>query len=106
MNRPKKVQHIFAELADTLGHTMPKHELLECAALIANAYEEPIKNTAYLSEGRTPFCELPVNQVIEQWPWELMTAEYWAKSEIEYGVEDDYFGHVTQDFKLQQLTAA
>jgi len=106
MNRSKKVQHIFAELADTLGHTMPKHELLECAALIVNAYEDPIKNTAYLSEGRTPLCELPVNQVIGQWPWELMTDDYSAKSEIDSALEDDYFGHVTQDFQFQQLIAA
>ena len=103
MNRSKKVRHIFAELAETLGHTMPKHELLECAALIVNAYEEPIKKMAYLSEGRTPSCELPVNQVIEQWPWELMAEDYLAKSEIDNALEDDYFGHVIQNFQLQQL---
>jgi hypothetical protein len=103
MNRSTKVRHIFTELAETLGHTMPKHELLECAALIVKAYDEPIKNTAYLSEGRTPLCELPVNQVIEQWPWELMTEDYCARSEIDDALEDDYFDHVTQDFQLQQL---
>ena len=106
MNRSKRIQHIFAELARTLGHTRPKHELLECAGLIVSAHEEPIKNTTYLSDGRTPLCELPVNQVIEQWPWELMTDHYLAASEIDGALEDDYFDHIPEDFQWQQVHAA
>jgi len=106
MKRSKKIQHIFAELVGTLGRTMPKHELLECAALIVRAYEEPLKNTSYLSDGRTPMCELPVNQVIEQWPWELMTDHYLATSEIDGTLEDDYFGHIPEDYQWQQMIAA
>ena len=106
MNRSKKVQNIFLELVNTLGDKMPMHELLECAGLIVNAYEDPIRDVAYFSDGRTPLCELPVNQVIEQWPWELMTEDYFAMSEIDGVLDDDYFDHVTEDHRLQQLIAA
>ena len=106
MNRSKKVRHIFAELVDTLGHSMSKHELLECASLIASAYEDPIKQTAFLSEGRTPLCELPVNQVIDQWPWELVRDDYLNMSEIDDATADDYCGHISDEYHWQQLLAA
>jgi len=106
MNRSKKIQHIFAELVDTLGHTMTKHELLECASLIVSAYEDPITQTAFLSEGRTPLCELPVNQVIECWPWELVTDDYKTMSGFHEGIEDDYLGHMSHEAHLQQMLAA
>jgi hypothetical protein len=85
---------------------MPKHELLECASLIASAYENPIKQHAFLSEGRTPLCELPVNQVIKQWPWELVTENYSTRSGIDKYAEDSYFGHISSDFQWQQLITA
>ena len=106
MNKSNKVQNIFVELINALGHTMPMHELLECAGLIVNAYEDPIKDIAYFSEGRTPLCELPVNQVIEQWPWEILTSDYLAMSEIDGALNDDYFDHVTEDHQLHRLMAA
>ena len=106
MNRSKKVRHIFAELVNTLGHTMSKHELLECASLIVSAYEDPIRQSAFLSEGRTPLCELPVNHVIEQWSWELVSDDYLTMSELNGAPADDYLSHVSQEYQWQQLLAA
>lgn len=106
MNKSKKVRYIFAELVATLGDTIPAHELLECAALITEVCENPLNNGgAYFHEGKTPLCELPVNQVIETWGWELVESDYKCITDQGGEHQDDYMTHVTTDSKWQELLA-
>ena len=65
MTKPAMIRQIFAELRNTLGPETPAYELLECASLIAEANDNPLNGGgAFLSDGKTSLCELPVNQVI------------------------------------------
>jgi|MDTF01.1.fsa_nt_gb hypothetical protein len=106
MNKSQKVRHVFSELADVLGSTMSKQELLECASLITEACDNPLKNNAFFHEGKTPLCELPVNQVIDTWSWELVDDDYKAYQQNDVELQDDYMMHIPNDIKWQQLLSA
>jgi hypothetical protein len=49
------------------------------------------------SEGRTPFEELPLDQLYERWPWKLVCQEV--------RVEDDYAGREDPTSIINQLCA-
>ena len=105
MTKPAMIRQIFAELRNTLGPETPSYELLECAALIVDANEDPLKGGgAYLPDGKTSFCELPVNQVIGTWGWKLVEYDY--RSTSDYERQDDYMAHVPTEFRWQELLAA
>lgn len=94
MNKPQQVRQIYAELQSVYGGEIPAHELLECASLIADAAEDSIRpsgNTAHL--GRTPFSELPVNEVMERWSWRIVSQEYAA--------DDDFGPQIPQEVLLE-----
>ena len=98
MNKPKKVRQVFAELQRVYGGDIAAHELLECASLIAEASEDSILDTKVgFRRGPTPFSELPVDIVMEQWSWRVVNQEY------EGG--DDFMPHVPQDVLLEQVLA-
>jgi hypothetical protein len=103
MNKSQKVRYVFTELAEVFGDTMTKQELLECASLMTEACDNPLKGSAFFHEGKTPLCELPVNQVIDTWPWELVDYDYKASQDHDAELQDDYMMHVSLDFKWQQL---
>ncbi|EEB78523.1 hypothetical protein GPB2148_1419 [marine gamma proteobacterium HTCC2148] len=94
MNKPKKVRQIYAELQRVYGGEIPTHELLECASLIADASEDSISSSPKTAfHGRTPFSELPVNEVMERWSWRIVGQEYSA--------EDDFGPHMSQEALLE-----
>ena len=107
MTKPAMIRQVFAELRDTLGAETPAHELLECAALLVEANENPLNGgAAYLSNGKTSLCELPVNQVISTWGWELVDGDYNLMGACGNEHQDDYMTHVPKEFILQELLAA
>lgn len=95
MNKPSKVRKIYAELKSVFGEEMPAHELLECAALIANASEDSIKPVAKTTfDGRAPFIELPVDEVMEMWSWRIVSQEFVG--------EDDFGPDIPEEFLFEQ----
>tara|TARA_R110002072_G_scaffold242519_3_gene401277 strand:- start:126 stop:431 length:306 start_codon:yes stop_codon:yes gene_type:complete len=98
MNKPKKVRQIYAELLHVYGGEIPTHELLECASLIADASEDSISpSPRTLHNGRTPFSELPVNEVMERWSWRIVSQDYPST--------DDYISQVAQDVLIEHTLA-
>ena len=107
MTKPAMIRQIFAELRNTLGPETPAYELLECASLIAEANDNPLNGgAAFLSDGKASFCELPVNQVIGTWGWELVEHDYRSASTYDNECQDDYMAHVPTEFIWQELLAA
>jgi hypothetical protein len=107
MTKPAMIRQIFAELRNTLGPETPTYELLECASLIADANDNPLnRGAAFLSDGKSPFCELPVDQVIGTLAWELVEHDYRSTSAYGNENQDDYMAHVPQEFVWEQLLAA
>jgi|TARA_B110001469_G_C9491500_1_gene245946 hypothetical protein len=106
MNNSLKVRHVYAELRATLGKTMPEHELLECASLIIEACDNPLKDVCYFHDGKTPLCELPVHQVIGTWPWELVDSEFKSLTHHDFDIQDDYMAHVPIEIQWQELLSA
>ena len=95
MNKPKKVREIFAELQRVYAEEIPATELLECASLIADASDGSIMSGVKTGfNGRSPFSELPVNEVIENWGWRVVCQEY--------AVEDDFDVNVPLEELLDQ----
>lgn len=83
MNRPQKVKRIYIELRRSLGPEAEPSELLECAAMLVNISDKQVGTPrSATNEGRTPFEELPLDQLYERWPWKLVCQEVL--------VEDDY----------------
>jgi hypothetical protein len=98
MNKPNKVRQIYAELQSVYGGEIPARELLECASLIAEATEDSILETQVsLHVGRTPFAELPVDEVMTNWSWRVVNQEY------EGG--DDFMPQITQEMLLEHVLA-
>ncbi len=98
MNKPNKVRQIFAELQRVYAGDIPAHELLECASLIAEASEDSIRETRVsLHAGRTPFAELPVDEVMAKWSWRVVNQEY--------GGGDDFMPQVSQEVLFEQALA-
>ena len=79
MNRSKKLRRVYAELKSALGNDLSSQELLDCAAMMVDASEDSIFEPSLSSHtGRTPFSELPVNDVIENYGWKVMNREcFW-----------------------------
>ena len=95
MNKPTKVRRIYAELKSVYGKEMPAHEILECATLIADASADSIRPTRnFVHQGHTPFSELPVDEVIEHWSWQVVSQEFVS--------EDDFGPDIPEEFLLQQ----
>ena len=87
MNRPQKVKQVYIELRQALGQAAEPSELLECAAMLVSISEKQVGvPRCGTDEGRTPFEELPLDQLYERWPWRLVCQEV--------RVEDDYEGEV------------
>ena len=98
MNKPKKVRQIYAELQRVYGGDISAHELLECASLLADASEDSISSGGVtLHNGRTPFSELPVTEVMERWSWRIVSQDY-----VE---NDDYMPHMAQDVLIDHALA-
>lgn len=98
MNKPKKVREVFAELQRVYGGDIASHDLLECASLIVEATEDSIMETRVtLRNGRTPFAELPIDEVMTNWGWRVVNQEY------EGG--DDFMPQVTQEMLLDHVLA-
>ena len=98
MNKPKQVRQIYAELQRVYGGDIAAHDLLECASLIVEATEDSILETQVsLHAGRTPFAELPVDEVMTNWSWRVVNQEY------EGG--DDFMPQVTQEMLLNHALA-
>jgi hypothetical protein len=98
MNKPKKIRQIYAELQRVYGGDIPALELLECAALFVSATEDSIMPAPKTGmHGRTPFVELPVHEVIEQWGWRIVCQEYFE--------EDDFEVQIPQGLLIEQTLA-
>ena len=107
MTKPAMIRQIFIELRHSLGNETSTSDLLELASLIADTNEpEVFAGGAYLSDGRTALCDLPIHQVMETWPWEVVSDEFKSMNTYYSNREDDYMGHVPQDFLYQELLAA
>ena len=83
MNRPQKVKRIYIELRRAVGPLAKPSELLECAAMLVSISEKQVGiPRCATNEGRTPFEELPLDQLYARHPWKLVSQEV--------RVEDDY----------------
>ena len=83
MNRPQKVKQVYAELRRTLGPAAKPSELLECAATLVSISEKQVGvPRCATNEGRTPFEELPLDQLYTRYPWKLVCQEV--------RIDDDY----------------
>ena len=96
MNRPQKVRRIYGELRRALGTVAEPSELLECAAMLVSISEKQVGvPRCATNEGRTPFEELPLDQLYERWPWKVVCQEV--------RVEDDYEGREDPSSIINQL---
>ena len=90
MNRPQKVKEIYVELRRALGPEAKPSELLECAAMLVSISEKQVGlPRCSTSEGRTPFEELPLDQLYSRWPWRLVSQEYRVEDEYEVREEPE-----------------
>ena len=98
MQKPQKIREIYAELKSACGGVMSPGELLECASLIVSASEDTLyEPKVELRTGRVPFSELPLDQVIENYPWKVVSREMvW---------EDDFMPHVPRQVLIDQCLA-
>lgn len=98
MNRSKKLRSVYAELKQTLGNSLSPEELLECALLMVDASEDSIYEPNMNNRpGRTPFSELPVNHVIENYGWLVVNREQlW---------EDDFAPQLTDEMRIEACIA-
>ena len=104
MNRPRKIRIVFAELSQVIGNIMSQTELLECASLMVEACDDTLTGGGvYLHDGRPALCELPVYEVIDKWPWELVRDEYIAPSTHDMCSSDDYMDHIPFEYKFQEM---
>ena len=88
MNRPQKVKKVYIELRRVLGPTAEPSELLECAAMLVSVSEKQVGVPRCATNGgRTPFEELPLDQLYERWPWKLVCQE--VRVEDDYAVRED-----------------
>jgi hypothetical protein len=95
MKKPEKVREIYAELKSVYGVAMTSRELLECASLMVQASEDSLyEPKTDFRVGRSPFSELPVNMIIENWSWKVMNREMiW---------DDDYIPHEPQSVMIER----
>jgi hypothetical protein len=95
MQKTRKVREIYAELKSACGEVMSSRELLECASLIISASEDTLyEPVVEYRTGRVPFSELPVNQVMENWSWQVLNREMiW---------EDDFMPYVPKQALIEQ----
>ena len=98
MRKPQKVREIYAELKSVYGEVMTSRELLECASLMVEASEDSLyEPKTDLRMGRTPFVELPINMIIEDWGWKVVNREMvW---------DDDYIPHESQSVMIERCLA-
>ena len=88
MNRPQKVKEIYRELRRVLGSHVAPSELLECAGMIVKISERDVgAPRCSTSVGRTPFVELPLDQLYERWPWKIVCQE--VPSDDDFEVRED-----------------
>ena len=88
MNRPQKVKRVYVELRQALGPIAEPSELLECAAMLVNISEKQVGVPRCAThEGRTPFEELPLDQLYSRWPWKLVCQE--VRVEDDFEVRED-----------------
>jgi len=98
MNRPQKVRQVYIELRRALGPAAEPSELLECAAMLVSISEKQVGvPRCATSESRTPFEELPLDQLYARWPWKLVCQEV--------RVEDDYEAREDPTSIINQLCA-
>ena len=107
MQKPQQVRHIYHELKAALGETMPADELLECASLIVDAATDTLSDGGvYHTDGRIPLCEMPVDEVISRWSWDLVEYDYNVAPYRDQEFQDDYMAHIPDDIKWQELLMA
>jgi hypothetical protein len=77
MNRPQIVNRIFRELRSELGEQFPAYELLESAAKLAEIIDDsgPVTG-ARLQTARATFNERPVDEVIADGGWRVLSREF------------------------------
>ncbi len=90
MNKSQKIKAIYREMKTVMGDTMTSREILESAHLFLETNEK-IENESLTDFGivRTPFVELPVNEVMNKWEWKVLNRECFF--------EDDYIPHENYD---------
>jgi hypothetical protein len=90
MNKSQKIKAIYREMKTVMGDTMTTREILESAHLFLETNEK-IENESLIDFGtvRTPFVELPVDEVMSKWEWKVLNRECFF--------EDDYIPHGDMD---------
>ena len=76
MNRPQKVNQVYREFRSEVGDEFPAHELLRSAAKLIEIIQDdgPITG-ARPQEPRATFDERPVDEVIADGGWKLLSRE-------------------------------
>ena len=77
MNKSNKLRSVYLELKNQLGDTLSQQEILDYAAMMVEASEDSIYEPALPTRyGRKPFTELPVNHIIENYSWKVLSREF------------------------------
>ena len=107
MNKSTKVRAIFAELVQVYGADIPEHELLDSASQLADAFDDTLTSGGvYFTDGRTPICELPVNEVIGIMDWQLLEFDYKCNGYRDDLYQDSYKVNVSDEIRLNQILMA
>ena len=78
MNRPQKVKAVYQELKLAFGDEYSAQELLESAALLIEVVEDDYSITFdKLQEFYVPFKEKPVDEIIANDGWNVLSTEDW-----------------------------
>lgn len=103
MNKSKMTNYIFQELLRVSKNEFSSGDLLECAALIVEANDNPVFDTRpYFSDGRPPDFKRSIDYELIEHPWEILCQYTEDLKNIGCALFDDYTGHISDDFILQQ----
>ena len=85
MNRPQKVKAVYQELKLAFGDEYSEQELLESAALLIEVVEDDYSMTfEKLQEFYVPYKEKPVDEIIANDGWNILSIEdWWRQKESE-----------------------
>ena len=76
MNTPRKVQMVFNELRESLADKASDEELLELASILVVQPDMVRTPNTVMHGGASPFTERPLHEVMEQYPWRLVSQEW------------------------------
>ena len=86
MNKKTKFQNICQEIKNALGDQASYIEVLECAQLVMNIYDQDLKEKKHLEEPRKTLDQKSLYEIWEQDPWLI----YFKESISDRFLEPDF----------------